>query len=111
MAESKAAQEQRIPGQLPFFDPTYMAMIGDFYAQWFHGAMKVSQELTEMAQTRLKDEMAAWAKIANCRDPREFVEYQRNRAQEVTAQAAQDVAKVSRMIASMVQSSAMKEAA
>jgi Phasin protein len=107
MADRNAGFEQSIPAQLRFFDPSYVGMVGDFYACWFQGAIKVSQEIAEIAQTRIKDDIAAWAKLATCRDPKEFVDYQRNRAQQV----ADDVAKVSGMITSMMQDATMKKAA
>lgn len=105
MADGKAGFERSIPAQ--FWDPSQGAIFGDFCARWIEGVMKVSQEIADIAQTRLRDDMAAWAKLATCRDPKEFVDYQRNRAQQV----ADDVVKVSGMIANIMQDPKTKKAA
>jgi hypothetical protein len=111
MADRMAAFEQSSPTRVQFFDPSYFDRAADFYARWFESAMKVSQEITEIAQTRINEELAAWAKLATCRGPKDFVDYQHNRVQQVTANAAEDVSKVSGLIASMMQDSTIKKAA
>lgn len=88
-----------------FFEPRYLAMFGDFYAFWFENVAKASQEIVEITSSRLQKEIALWAKLAGCRDAKEFAECQQKLVDEFSAQVKEDAPRVSRTIASVWASS------
>lgn len=83
------------------FDPQSVSLFGDLYTRWFENVFKISQGIAEVTQDRIQKNSAAWTKLISCRDPKELAECQRNLTEELTVHLAEDMLKVSRMIASV----------
>jgi len=111
MQDKTLDADHRTRIQWPLFDPAGMAIYGDMYRRWFENVAKTWQEVAEITFNRLQQDTAAWAKLASCRDPRDFVELQRNIARDTATHVAEDEAKLSQKITSLWENSVTKEAA
>lgn len=105
MPENTKAPEQPAYLAAGYLDPRNLLTFGDFYGRWFENMAKASQEIVEITSSRLQKEIAVWAKLAGCRDAKEFAECQQKLADEFTARIKEDAPRVSRTIASVWTSS------
>lgn len=78
--------------------PADIALFGDLYSRWFDNIAKTWQEIAEITFSRLQQDSVAWAKLASCRDPRDFVELQRTIALDTATHIAEDAAKFSQRV-------------
>ncbi len=102
MPEGTEAKELRMPGMpAAGFSPFYTALFEGnqrAYTRILDGMFKISQEIAQFTQNRLQEDMAAWATLAACRDPREAVDCQRRFAEKATQQYADEINKLSHMM-------------
>jgi hypothetical protein len=111
LADKTPASEQWPHGQWRLFDPGEVAIYGDLYGRWFENIAKTWQEIAAITFNRLQQDTAAWVKLASCRNPRDFVEFQRSIALDTAAHVAEDTAKLSEKITSLWENSVTKRAA
>lgn len=102
MPEGSKASEQRT-STLPTngINPFYMALLEGnqrAYTRMLDGMFKISQEIAQFTQNRLQEDLAAWATLAACRDPREAMDTQRRFAEKAAQQYADEINKLSRMM-------------
>ncbi|MGO8919072.1 MAG: phasin family protein [Stellaceae bacterium] len=71
------------------------------YARWFQTMFALSQEITRFAQSRLQEDMAAWAKLASCHNPAEAMECQRRYSATAATQYGEEIGKLSQMMTGM----------
>lgn len=75
--------------------------LGDAYERWIENLFKISEEISHFAQSRIQRDIASWRKLAMCRDPSEFINCERTMAEEAMSQFAEDVFKISQLIATV----------
>ena len=73
--------------------------LGDAYERWVENLFKISEEISHFAQNRIQRDIASWKKLAMCRDPGEFINCERVMAEEAMSQFAEDVFRISQLIA------------
>lgn len=73
--------------------------LGDAYERWIDNLFKISEEISHFAQNRIQRDIASWRKLAMCRDPNEFINCERIVAEEAMSRFAEDVFKLSQVIA------------
>ncbi len=71
------------------------------FERWAHGVSALTGEVTHFVQARMQEDMSAWAKLANCRDPNEIFECQRHYAEKAAADYFDEAGKLSRLAVSI----------
>jgi hypothetical protein len=68
------------------------------FEAWAHNMSKLSQEMAEFMQARLKEEGALWEKLASCRDAAELLQCQSEFAARTGTDYAEAAQKLSRLM-------------
>jgi len=99
--DAKGARSPKSRPPTDAWSPVYAAMLGGnqhALTHWLQGIFALSQEITQFAQARLQEDMAAWSTLAACRSPEEAVDCQRHYAAKAAEQYTEEMTKLSRMI-------------
>src|ERR1700751_3889983 len=68
------------------------------FESWARSMSKLSQEMAQFMQSRLKEEAAMWEKLAACRDPSELMQCQGEFAAKTGTDYAEAAQKLSRLM-------------
>jgi len=90
--QKPAAPESGAP-----FD-TIFAFNRNAFEAWAHNMSKLSQEMAQFMQSRLKEEGAMWEKLAACRDAAELMQCQSEFAARTGTDYAEAAQKLSRLM-------------
>ena len=102
MASVKKAVRAEMPAaEHESFNPDYISFFENLYDRWIDNLFELSDGLSRFAQSRIHRDIAAWAKLASCRDPKELADCQKYIGEEMTTRFADDVLTVSQMIATI----------
>ncbi|HWE75156.1 MAG TPA: phasin family protein [Stellaceae bacterium] len=77
---------------------TIFAFNRNAFEAWAHNMSKLSQEMAQFMQSRLKEEGAMWEKLAACRDPAELLQCQSEFAAKTGTDYAEAAQKLSRLM-------------
>jgi len=77
---------------------TIFAFNRSAFEAWAHNMSKLSQEMAQFMQSRLKEEAAMWEKLAACHDPSELMQCQSEFAAKTGTDYAQAAQKLSRLM-------------
>jgi len=100
MAEAKKQEKKPSNGALGF-DPKYVHFLENVYERWVENVFKLSGEISQFAQNCIHRDVAAWAQIAACRDPKELIECERAIATDAMNSFAEDVIRISQLIVTL----------
>jgi hypothetical protein len=98
MTETQKTRQRRTTNGL---EPPFAAFLEgnqDTYMRWLDGMFEISQEIAQFTQNRLQEDMAAWAALAACHDPKDTVDCQRRITETVAEQYAKEFGKLSHMM-------------
>jgi hypothetical protein len=65
--------------------------------QWLQTTQAIADEMSNLAEARMRLAMEAWSELAACRSPEEFVEWHRRLAAKVTEHCSGEITKLSQM--------------
>lgn len=68
------------------------------FGRWFQGAIALSQEVAQFAQSRLQEDMAAWMALTGARNPADVMTCQQRFAERTVACYAEEIRKLSQMM-------------
>jgi hypothetical protein len=77
---------------------TIFAFNRNAFETWAHNMSKLSQEMAQFMQSRLKEEGAMWEKLAACRDAAELLQCQSEFASRTGTDYAEAAQKLSRLM-------------
>jgi hypothetical protein len=77
---------------------TIFAFNRNAFEAWAHNMSKLSQEMAQFMQSRLKEEGAMWEKLAACRDAAELMQCQSEFAARTGTDYAEAAQKLSRLM-------------
>ena len=77
---------------------TIFAFNRNAFEAWASNMSKLSQEMAQFMQSRLKEEAAMWDKLAGCHDPSEVVQCQSEFAAKTGSDYAAAAQKLSRLM-------------
>jgi len=77
---------------------TIFAFNRNAFEAWAHNMSKLSQEMAQFMQSRLKEEAAMWEKLAACHDPAELLQCQSEFAAKTGTDYAEAAQKLSRLM-------------
>ncbi len=77
---------------------TIFAFNRNAFEAWARNMSKLSQEMAQFMQSRLKEEAAMWEKLAACRDARELLQCQSEFATKTGTDYAEAAQKLSRLM-------------
>lgn len=77
---------------------TIFAFNRNAFETWANNMSKLSQEMAQFMQSRLKEEGAMWEKLAACRDPAELLQCQSEFAAKTGTDYAEAAQKLSRLM-------------
>ena len=93
------SQDKRKPSAT---DPTapfdFFAFNRSAFESWARNMAKLSQEMAQFMQSRLKDEAVMWDKLAACHDPSDVVQCQSEFAAKTGTDYADAAQKLSRLM-------------
>jgi len=95
MPEDKRKSES--PEASAPFD-TIFAFNRSAFEAWAHNMSKLSQEMAQFMQSRLKEEAAMWEKLATCRDAADLMHCQGEFAAKTGTDYAEAAQKLSRLM-------------
>lgn len=75
------------------------------FESWARNMSKLSQEMAQFMQSRLKEEAAMWEKLAGCRDASELLQCQSEFATKTGTDYAEAAQKLSRLMLDFANSS------
>jgi hypothetical protein len=102
--DAKTARRREAPAQARDWAATSASLLEGnqhAFARWLQGMFALSQEITQFAQGRLQEDLAAWSALATCRSPEEAMDCQRRFAAKATEQYAEEIGKLSQMMVGM----------
>jgi hypothetical protein len=92
--------DRKKPGSMS--DPTapfdFFAFNRSAFESWAHNMSKLSQEMAQFMQARLKEESVMWEKLASCHDPSEVVQCQSEFAAKTGTDYVEAAQKLSRLM-------------
>ena len=65
---------------------------------WAHGVSALTDEVTHFVQARMQEDMSAWAKLANCRNPNEIFACQRHFTEKAASDYFDEAGKLSHLV-------------
>jgi hypothetical protein len=77
---------------------TIFAFNRNAFESWAHNMSKLSQEMAQFMQSRLKEEAAMWEKLAACRDASELLQCQSEFAAKTGSDYTEAAQKLSRLM-------------
>ena len=77
---------------------TIFAFNRNAFESWARNMSKLSQEMAQFMQSRLKEEAAMWEKLAGCRDASELLQCQSEFATKTGTDYAEAAQKLSRLM-------------
>jgi len=77
---------------------TIFAFNRNAFEAWAHNMSKLSQEMAQFMQSRLKEEAAMWEKLAGCRDASDLLQCQSEFAAKTGTDYAEAAQKLSRLM-------------
>ena len=101
--DAKGARSPKSKPPTEAWTPVYAAMFESnqhAFTHWLQGIFALSQEISQFAQARLQEDMAAWSTLTACRSPEEAMDCQRRFAAKATEQYAEEITKLSQMVVS-----------
>lgn len=102
MAEAKKpSKKDASSAETGASEANQILFLGAAYERWVDNLFRISEEISQFAQNRIQRDIAAWQRLATCRDPSEFVECERIMAEETMSQFAEDILKISRLFATV----------
>jgi hypothetical protein len=96
MATDKPKNASAAESGAPF--DTIFAFNRSAFESWAHNMSKLSQEMAQFMQSRLKEEAAMWEKLAACHDASELMQCQSEFAAKTGTDYAQAAQKLSRLM-------------
>lgn len=111
MPEGKASPKSAISAPvLGFWDPSQFAGANQrAFDSWIRGMGAVTEEITQFAQTRLREDMATLTELAACKDINQAFACQRKYADKMAADYIDEFSKLSGLTIS-VTSAALQDA-
>lgn len=102
MAEAKNATKTTISStEVLGIDPTYVSFLEGLYQRWIDNLFKLSESVSQVAQSQIRWDVEAWAKLATCRDPKELADCQRVLAEAMSTRFAENMAQFSELVATV----------
>lgn len=97
------ADDKRSPASPPTMDPsapfdTFFAFNRTAFESWARNMSKLSTEMAQFMQSRLKEEATMWEKLAGCHDPAEVLRCQSEFASKTGTDYAEAAQKLSRLM-------------
>ena len=96
MPDDKRKSTSAAEGGAPF--DTIFAFNRNAFEAWAHNMSKLSQEMAQFMQSRLKEEAAMWEKLAACHDASELLQCQSEFAAKTGTDYAEAAQKLSRLM-------------
>lgn len=96
-------EDKRKPASPPAIDPnapfdTFFAFNRSAFESWARNMSKLSTEMAQFMQSRLKEEATMWEKLAACHDPAEVLRCQSEFASKTGTDYAEAAQKLSRLM-------------
>ncbi|HVA16035.1 MAG TPA: phasin family protein [Stellaceae bacterium] len=98
MADEKKTPKFAAPNDASVPFDGILAFNRNAFEAWAHNMSKLSQEMAQFMQSRLREEATMWEKLASCRDPSDVVQCQSEFASKTGTDYAAAAQKLSRLM-------------
>ena len=98
--DTKTTRRREAPEPSRLWETTCTALLdGNHQAltQWIQRMQGISEEISTLAEARLRLAMETWSALSACRTPEEFADCHRNLTAKVTELCSAEIAKLSQM--------------
>jgi hypothetical protein len=99
MTEPKSAHKEPQGRGEGWGDPLFLLGMGQrAFESWSRGAGAFTSEIVNFAQSRLQEDMSAWSRLMECKQPADALECQRQFAQKMASDYAEEAGKLTRLM-------------
>jgi hypothetical protein len=91
-ARPKPPAEATLPNLGPLLEANQLGL-----ARWFHGMFEISQEISQFAQNRLREDAAAWLQLASCRSAEDALDCQQRFVERAMRQYFEEATRLSQL--------------